>query len=189
MCQMKKVTRDSLQFPFHMLSWIRREGEIRMNKPYFPLFVDISQKEILVVGGGRVAERRVRTLLSFAEHIKVVSPKLTEELHGFVKCGQIIWVQKTYSYEMLDGAYMVLAATDDAACNEQIVKDCRSRGILVNTSHRKELCDFYFPAVAARGNVAVGITASGLSHRQARETREKIEKVLKNMERSGGQHE
>ena len=154
---------------------------IRMNKPYFPLFIDIAQKEIVVIGGGRIAERRVKTLLSFAEHIVVAAPELTEKLYGLVKKGQIEWIQENYDSKMLEGAFIVLAATDNAACNEQIVKDCRRRGILVNTAHRKELCDFYFPAVAARENVVVGITASGQSHAKARETREKIERVLKNI--------
>ena len=78
----------------------------------------------------------------------------------------------------LAGAFFVLAATDDAACNEQIVTDCRKLGILVNTSHRKELCDFYFPGLAVKEELVAGITASGDSHAQARDARIQVEKAL-----------
>ena len=149
-----------------------------MKKPYFPLFIDISQKSIVVVGGGRIAERRVKTLLQFAEDIQVISPKLTEELRCLAESRRIEWIQKRYMPGQLAGAFFVLAATDDAACNEQIVTDCRKLRILVNTSHRKELCDFYFPAVVVRKNVVAGITASGDSHAQARDARIQVEKAL-----------
>ncbi len=67
-----------------------------MKKPYFPLFIDISQKSIVVVGGGRIAERRVKTLLQFAEDIQVISPKLTEELRCLAESRRIEWIQKRY---------------------------------------------------------------------------------------------
>lgn len=163
-----------------------------MIKPYFPLFIDISQKEIVVAGGGKVAERRVNTLLSFTEHIKVVSPELTEGLHYLAENGQIVWLEKLYESKVLEGADIVLAATDDASCNEQIVRDCRKRGILVNTAHKKELCDFYFPAVDIRENIVIGINASGINHKQVKqlkENKEKINSILKKLGYSGEQHE
>jgi len=105
-----------------------------MKKPYFPLFIDISQKSIVVVGGGRIAERRVKTLLQFAEDIRVISPKLTEELRCLAESRRIEWIQKRYIPGQLAGAFFVLAATDDAACNEQIVTDCRKLGILYEST-------------------------------------------------------
>lgn len=150
-----------------------------MKKPYFPLFIDISQTKIVVIGGGKVAERRVRTLLEFAQYIQVISPELTEGLHHFKKNGQIEWRKEHYRAEALEGAGLVLAATGDDACNEAVVRDCKSRGIPVNTAHKKEMCDFYFPAVVVKEHVAVGITASGCSHARARAARESIEEALK----------
>ncbi|MEZ3434917.1 MAG: bifunctional precorrin-2 dehydrogenase/sirohydrochlorin ferrochelatase [Lachnospiraceae bacterium] len=163
-----------------------------MKKLYFPLFVDISQKEIVVAGGGKVAERRVNTLLSFTEHIKVVSPELTEGLHHLAENGQIVWLEKLYESKVLEGADIVLAATDDASCNEQIVRDCRKRGILVNTAHKKELCDFYFPAVDIRENIVIGINASGINHKQVKQMRkdlETIDEIKKKLGLSEEQHE
>lgn len=157
-------------------------------KPYFPMFVDLSEKKIVVIGGGRVAERRVKTLLKFAQDILVISPAVTEKLLQQAKDGKIRWIAETVCVtdgicggetgKFLRGADMVLAATDDGALNERIRQFCRERGIFVNVSHEKELCDFYFPAVVIRGNVTVGITSGGIDHVQARKVRERVEDAL-----------
>lgn len=145
---------------------------------YFPVFMDLSEKKIVVIGGGKIAQRRVETLCAFTENIWVTAPEITEELQNFAANGKIIWMKETYNPNQLQDADMVLAATDDVQCNEQIVSDCRKRGILVNTAHRKELCDFYFPAVVRRGNVVAGVTASGVSHKSAKRARQCIERAL-----------
>lgn len=154
-----------------------------MKKLYFPMFVDISKKKIIVVGGGSIASRRVQTLLAFAEDILVVSPEVTEEIHALYEEGMVRWVRSVYCPDVLDGAQIVLAATDDPECNEQVVKDCHLRGIQVNAAHRKELCDFYFPAIASGDTVVAGITTSGRNHRQARMAREAIERAIERLER------
>lgn len=150
-------------------------------KPYFPIFTDISDYKIIVVGGGKVAQRRVETLLQFAEDITVIAPAVTEELREFREQNRIVWVEKSYGHEMdemLKGADMVLAATDDSQCNEQIVKVCKSCGVLVNASHKKELCDFYFPAVVVKEHAVAGVTASGMNHIQVKYLREKINDIM-----------
>lgn len=145
---------------------------------YFPIFMDLSERKILVVGGGKVAQRRVETLLAFTENIVVAAPEITEELQRLVGEGAVVWLKERYSQTQLKDTYLVLAATDDAQCNEQVVRDCRERSILVNTAHKKELCDFYFPAVVRRGELVAGVTASGLSHKGVKEARECIDRAL-----------
>ena len=71
-----------------------------------------------------------------------------------------------------------MAVTDNRVCNEQVVHICRERGILTNASHKKELCDFYFPAVVIKDSVTVGITSGGQSHMQVKKMREQIEAAL-----------
>ena len=78
---------------------------------------------------------------------------------------------------------MALAATDDPACNEAVARECRARGILVNVAHKKELCDFFFPAVVKRGELVAGICASGASHRKARKAREAVEQALDSLDK------
>lgn len=171
-------------------------------KPYFPLFIDLSEKKILIVGGGAVATRRVSTLFHFANDITVIAPEVTDEIQKAALAGKVKWIKERFSYgfdgitkartssetrksaksilaeEAWKSADFVLAATDDADCNEEIARLCKKRGVPVNAAHKKELCDFYFPAVVVEDNVVAGITASGQSHSQARKTREKIEKAL-----------
>lgn len=164
-------------------------------KPYFPMFVDISKKRIVVAGGGRIAQRRVETLLKFVDDITVIAPEVTDLICKRIGEGRVHWVREAFHEDTEEGkpdakkgmsdidkllktADMVLAATNDTDCNERIMRICRKQGIPVNVSHEKELCDFYFPAVVVKDNVTVGITSGGLSHGQARRVREQIEDVL-----------
>lgn len=158
-------------------------------KTYFPLFVDISKKKIVVIGGGKVAERRVETLLNFSDDITVISPKVTEGIRKRVTEEKVSWIPDAIRMErgrsiekaiewFSEYADMVFAATDNSTCNEQLVRICREQGILVNASHKKELCDFYFPAVVVKDGVTVGITSGGEDHAQAKKIREQIEAML-----------
>lgn len=149
-----------------------------MGKPYFPLFVDLSEKKILVAGGGIIATRRVESLLEFAGHITVVAPKVTERIMQLSHKDKIHWIRDIYYKEMIDDADLVLAATDDHGCNNQIVKDCRNRNIPVNTCHQKDMCDFYFPGIIRRENLVMGFTSGGQDHRRIKELREKVEQIL-----------
>lgn len=154
-----------------------------MHKPYFPVFIDISEKKIAVVGGGKVAERRVETLLKFAERITVISPDVTEEIHKRADEGRVQWIREAIHTEcaakrLLNDADMVLAATNDRESNERIMYICREQGIPVNVSHRKEMCDFYFPAVVVQEGVTVGITSGGGNHKKAGKVREQVEEML-----------
>lgn len=153
-----------------------------MEKRYFPMFIDLSGSRILVVGAGRIAARRVRALLLFSpREIRVAAPGVCEELQRAAQENRIILEQRTYDRELLAEMDLVLAATDDPACNEQVAMDCRERGIPVNVCHSKELCDFYFPGVAVEGNLTAGVTAGGTDHGMARKARERIEEVLKEL--------
>lgn len=164
-------------------------------KPYFPVFIDLSEKKIVVIGGGRIALRRVNTLLLFANDITVIAPEIMGEIHQMADMGKVRWIPASYvvsdsmflgekdedgkkADEAFSGADMVLALTDDGKCNETIAGLCKSKGIPVNVSHKKEMCDFYFPAVVMNENIVAGITSSGLNHSQAREMRERVEKAL-----------
>lgn len=149
-----------------------------MEKPYFPLFVDLSEKNILVAGGGTIATRRVDTLLEFAGRITVVAPKATGRIMQLSREDKICWIRDIYRREMIDGADIVLAATDDHECNNQIAADCRAQGILVNTCHRKDMCDFYFPGIIQRENLVMGFSSGGQDHRRIKEIREKVENIL-----------
>ena len=157
-----------------------------MSRLYFPLFMDISDQKIVVVGGGRVAQRRIETLLAFAPDLWVAAPEVTDRLRELAEEERIHWLEEAYSeklFEKLPDMKILLAATDDPECNKAAAKAARKRGILANTAHKKELCDFFFPAVARKEEVVAGICASGLSHKKARRAREAVEQALENLDR------
>ena len=145
---------------------------------YFPLFFDLSEKTVLVVGGGKIAARRVKTLLPFAGHIRVAAPACTDELRALAGEGAVIWRKRPFAPEDLNGAAIVLCATGDETVDTEVWRLCRERGIPVNIASDKEKCDFYFPGIARKDNVVAGVTAGGTDHKKARETTERIRSLL-----------
>ena len=151
---------------------------------YFPLFVDLEQEKIVVVGAGRIAERRSRTLLSFDARITVLAPEATEAIKTWAEEGVLHWQQACWSQEaekLLEGSLFVLSAADDSAVNEAVCSACRKRNIPVNCADDRTRCDFYFPGIAEGGGVTAGITAGGTNHRLAREATEKVRELLSKM--------
>ena len=150
-----------------------------MPRNSFPLFFDLREKQIVFVGGGRIAERRVRVLTEFAGRKTVIAPALTEGLEALAAAGEITAVRRAYEPGDLEGADLVFACTDVTAVNEAVVADARAAGIPVNDSENKELCDFWFPGVVTEGNIVVGLTASGEDHNKAKRIREEIAELLR----------
>lgn len=146
--------------------------------PYFPLFVDLSGKTVLVVGGGTIAKRRVMTLAEFTPHVVVVAPTVHPDLESLAAQGEIQLFTRKYTPADLEGADLVLAATDEAQLNQEIVRRCKAAGIPVNTASDQTQCDFFFPGIAQRENLVVGVTASGKDHGRAKVVTEAIRRWL-----------
>lgn len=129
---------------------------------YFPFMVDIKGKQCLVAGGGGIALHKVRILLGFEAHIKVVAPEICEELKALR--GDSLELQER---EFFDGDVedvdFVIAATDEEALNYHISDLCRQRRIPVNVVDRKEACSFIFPALIQDKDLLVAISSGGQS--------------------------
>ena len=136
-----------------------------MERPYFPMFVDLTGKNVLVAGGGRIALRRVTTLLRFGAAIRVVAPQLCVE-------------RRRYRKGDARGADLVLAATDSREVNRAVQAECRESGIPVNVADDRNLCDFYFPSVVMTDDVVIGINSGGTDPGKVKGTRKLIEKAL-----------
>ena len=147
-------------------------------RPYFPMFVDISHKKVVVVGAGTIAKRRIRTLVDFTECLTVIAPEVNPELLELQAQGKIRILKKQYQREDIYDADLVIAATNDHQTNEDIYSVCKCMGITVNVCSDKTKCDFYFPGIVQNGNVVVGVTASGSDHKEARKTVEKIRSIF-----------
>lgn len=150
---------------------------------YFPMFIDIEGKHILVVGAGKIALRRVQTLLQFRARIKVIAKEIPKEqkeaFHLLVSEGKIVLEEKAFEEsDLTEAFFLVLAATNVKKLNHEICMLCRNRKILANTATDRTDCDFYFPAVAVQEELVVGITGDGSDHRKVAETAARIRKVL-----------
>ena len=150
---------------------------------YFPMFIDIEGKHILVVGAGKIALRRVQTLLQFRARIKVIAKEIPKEqkeaFHLLVSEGKIVLEEKAFEEsDLTEAFFLVLAATTVKKLNHEICMLCRKRKILANTATDRTDCDFYFPAVAVQEELVVGITGDGSDHRKVAETAARIRKVL-----------
>lgn len=150
---------------------------------YFPMFIDIEGKYILVVGAGKIALRRVQTLLQFRARIKVIAKEIPKEqkeaFHLLVSEGKIVLEEKAFEEsDLTEAFFLVLAATNVKKLNHEICMLCRKRKILANTATDRTDCDFYFPAVAVQEELVVGITGDGSDHRKVAETAARIRKVL-----------
>lgn len=155
-----------------------------MEKKYFPIFIDISEKKIVVVGGGVIATRRVTTLLNFTEKLVVVAPELTNDLQKLYNQGSIEWLHEVYCITQIKNADIVIAATNLSDVNLQIKNDCHQieremgRKILVNVIDDKEKCDFYFPSIVESEEVVIGINSGGKSPGKTKRVRKQIEAIL-----------
>lgn len=143
--------------------------------PYFPLFVDLSEKKIALFGGGKIAARRAASIRRFCKKLTVISPRIKPELAAL----DAELVLHPYQKGDCAGFDLVLAATDDRAVNHAIHEECAAAGIPVNVADAPEECGFYFPALAVKDNLVIGITASGTDHKlakaAARSVREQLE--------------
>ncbi len=151
---------------------------------YFPLFVNLEERKIVVVGAGKIAERRIGTLLSFGAQITVIAPEATEKIKAWDLAGELKWQQEAWSEEkesLLENTIFVLAATDEKTVNEAVYCACKKMEIPVNCSDDRSRCDFYFPGIAERGRVIAGVTAGGTDHKLARKATEQIRKCLEEM--------
>ena len=162
--------------------WVERRGALSHTKThstvFFPLFVDLGEKRAVFIGGGTIALRRVRTLLSFVGELVVYAPDFSPELERLAEGSYITLVREPYRESMLDDADIVFACTNSAEVNDEVWAACKRRGILVNVCSDRNKCDFYFPGVAQRGNLVVGVSAGGKDHRRVRQLRARIDELL-----------
>jgi len=130
---------------------------------HFPLFIPIENKTVLVVGGGKIATRRIATLVHFACRIRVVSPTLTEQITAWVDSGRVEYEKVEYYSEALEYADIIVAATNKRLINQKVGVDAKKNSQFVSVCDCKEECNFYFPAVIAHDAVVIGLSSQGRS--------------------------
>ena len=143
---------------------------------YYPVFLNISGRECVVVGGGQVAFRKVKVLLEHGAVVEVVSPNVCPELNQLAQSGQIRVLQRSYRVGDLQDVVIAIAATDDSNTNLEVVKEARRKAILVNVVDDAENSDFIAPSYMRRGDVTIAVSTGGRSPALARKIRTRLEK-------------
>ncbi len=142
---------------------------------YYPIHLDVKNRNCLVVGGGAVGNRKVNTLLICGARVTVVSLDPTPQLKKLAAERSIILRERAYRSADLKGMFLVIGATDDEKLNRQISKDAEQIGILCNIADRPEACNFILPSIVQRGDLVITISTSGQSPALAKHIRRKME--------------
>lgn len=142
---------------------------------YFPINVDINNRHCTVIGGGRVAQRKVKGLLSCEGRVTVISPEVTSELADLAARSRIKWLARGYQQGDLADSFMVIAATDNQEVQEAVFKEAQEDNILLNVADVPKWCNFILPATIRRGDLTVAISTAGKSPALASQTRKRLE--------------
>ncbi|GIP30058.1 precorrin-2 dehydrogenase [Paenibacillus sp. J23TS9] len=142
---------------------------------YVPIMLDCENRICMVIGGGQVAERKIKELLTGAANVTVISPSITVALRQYHDQGKLNWLPRKYAEGDLEGAFMVHAAADDPEVNRLVAEEAGARGIIANVTDQPALGSFIHPSVLRRGRLLIAVSTSGAGPLAARAIRRKLE--------------
>ncbi|MDR3289254.1 MAG: bifunctional precorrin-2 dehydrogenase/sirohydrochlorin ferrochelatase [Peptococcaceae bacterium] len=145
-----------------------------MGAGYYPIYIDMREREVLVVGGGSVALRKVRVLREHGAVVRIVAPEIVDELKAMIDGCHCIWEKKEYAAGMIGDAWMVFSCTQREELNRQIAQDAWNSRCLVNVVDNPEQCSFIVPAILERGPLSIAVSTSGKSPLAARQIRDEL---------------
>lgn len=147
-------------------------------KPYYPVFLDLDGRLVLVIGGGEIAQHKVQGLLPAKARLTMIAPNFTDGLRELIASGEIEVIEREYQDGDLEGYDLCMVATDDGAVNAAVSAEGRRRKIWVNAADDPVNCDFILPAVIRRGAITIAASTGGSSPALARRLREELEAYL-----------
>ena len=142
---------------------------------YYPVFLHVKGRRCVVVGGGEVAQRKVEALVEAGARVRVIAPSLTPRLSEMAAAGTVEAEPRPYAPGDLKGAFLAIAATDDAETNTLVTREARRRRVLLNVVDQPRACSFIVPSVVRRGELVLAVSTGGLSPALARRVREELE--------------
>jgi siroheme synthase-like protein len=151
---------------------------VKKRFPYYPIYLDIEDRPVLIIGGGEVCARKAETMLKYGGRVTVVSPAFTSEIERWAEEDRVVLRRKRYDEADLDGAAIVIASTDDPCINARIARDCRRRKIPVNVVDVTHLCEFIVPAIVESGSIQIAISTGGKSPALARTLKEDLRRAV-----------
>jgi precorrin-2 dehydrogenase/sirohydrochlorin ferrochelatase len=162
----------------YILIILRKQGaNTRVNMKYYPLFLNVREKNCLVVGGGGVGTRKALGLARAGARVQVVSPVFSKTLAAGAGSG-VTLVHRAYDRSDLSGMFLVFAATSQADVNRQIQADAGEMGVLCNVADAPDRSDFILPGVVAQGDLLVAVSTCGASPAMAKKIRKDLETLF-----------
>jgi precorrin-2 dehydrogenase / sirohydrochlorin ferrochelatase len=145
---------------------------------YYPLFLNLSRRLCVIIGGGRVAERKARGLVKAGARLKIVSPKVTAGIRRLSQRGAAELIEREYREGDLEGGLLAFAATDRKEVNERVAEESARRAILLNVADSPGTCDFIVPSTIESGPVRVAVSTSGLAPTVAKKVKAEVAAAL-----------
>ena len=145
---------------------------------YYPIFLDVQRKPVLLVGGGHVALEKIGKLVDHGADVTVIAPSLIPEVRAFIDAGQARWEARAFREGDTAGYFLVMVATDNGTVNRAVADEARLRKILVNAADDAANCDFILPALVRRGEIAIASSTGGTSPAMARWLRERLDEFM-----------
>lgn len=142
-------------------------------KDYYPIFLDIEGKKCVVIGGGKIAKRKIEGLLRAKGNVVVISPDLDNELKK-----RVLWIKREYKNGDLNGAFIAIAGTNNKEVNQMVYNEAEEREILVNVVDNPDFCRFIVPSIIKRDNFIIAISSGGKNPSLSKKIRLKLEEVL-----------
>lgn len=143
---------------------------------YYPIALQLKGRQCLIVGGGKVAERKLKGLLDAgADRIRLISPETTEYVQTMSEACAIEWEARSFEKNDMEMAWLVIAATNDPELNALIAAEAETRGMLSNIANDAGKGSFIIPSVVRRGDLLIAVTASGASPALAKALRQELE--------------
>lgn len=128
---------------------------------YYPIYLDLKDRAVLVVGGGAIAESKAEQLIEAGARVRVVSPELTGRLREWAQKGVIAHRLGTFDESDLGGVVLVISATDSQTVNQKVAHAAARRGLLCNVVDQPALCSFITPALITRGDLQISVSSGG----------------------------
>jgi len=147
---------------------------------YFPIFLNLDDKKILIIGGGEIATNKVMRILQFSSNITIISPKVTSKLQQLIQKYNLTYIKKEYNSNDLKKYFLIICAIDSLNLQKKIALECKRLNILYNCVDSKELSSVIFPSIIKKRNLTISFSTNGISPAFSKYIKKFFLKILPN---------
>ena len=145
---------------------------------FFPAYLKLDNKKILVIGGGKIAGDKISHLLDFTNNITVIAPKIDEKVKDLIEKNKLAFIKREYEKGDVEDFFIVVVAADDIELQKKVYNECQEKKILCNSVDSIEYCDFIFPSYIKKEDLIISFSTSGASPALSKYLRRAIENLI-----------